>query len=304
MKRQLGTVMAGAWAALALCAPAAAATQRDNAFIVAAEAADAPQGFVEMCARDTALCRAGIAPALATTPVARMPGGWPPLLVAPCWRDAAMRPASLHAAVMVDQAACLAPMASAAPAVVALAAASAPSHPVGLAPMLTRGTGALDARVRLGGGRDIGVGAGGDALRQLRTINRVVNMSAAQVPDAALYGNDEYWTRAGAGAHPAGDCEDLAIEKRMRLIAAGFPPQHLFYAVVYRAGLGLHTILIARLDDGDYVLDSAAPGVRRWSKSHYVWLRVQSADDPLVWRRVATDRTAQLAGLDTATHHG
>ncbi|HEX7852802.1 MAG TPA: transglutaminase-like cysteine peptidase [Sphingobium sp.] len=116
-------------------------------------------------------------------------------------------------------------------------------------------------------------------------VNRSVNDRVWQVEDPLVSGVPEFWQRP-TGKQPKGDCEDIAIEKRVQLLARGFPAEEMFYAVVYRAGLGLHTVLIVRLAAGDYVLDSATPYVRLWSDTHYSWLRQQSPTDPLQWSTV------------------
>lgn len=118
----------------------------------------------------------------------------------------------------------------------------------------------------------------------IQRVDRQTNRAVVQVSDLALTGQDEYWERPDP-RHPAGDCEDIAIEKRERLLAAGFPPSRMFFAVAFHNSFGLHTVLIVRMDDGDYVLDSLTSRVVRWSQSHYSWLRVQSATNPLLWNR-------------------
>ncbi len=123
----------------------------------------------------------------------------------------------------------------------------------------------------------------GNLLDLLKRVTRAVNGSVVQRSDLAGYGVDEYWGRPGANG--GGDCEDIAIEKRVALLQAGFPADRLFYAVTFRRDLGLHTVLIARLDDGDYVLDNLTSRVDRWSRRGYKWLRLQSPADPRVWTK-------------------
>lgn len=121
------------------------------------------------------------------------------------------------------------------------------------------------------------------AYAQLRRMNRFVNQRVRQRTDEQMYGRGEVWRRSGTGRGAQGDCEDLAIEKRLGLIARDFPPDRLFFAVVYRGDIGLHTILIARLADGDYVLDSLSPYVVVWSKAPYSWISVQAPGHPSKW---------------------
>jgi len=121
----------------------------------------------------------------------------------------------------------------------------------------------------------------------LAKINKHVNEHVHQKSDMATYGVPELWRPAGDGPHAVGDCEDLAIEKRIELISAHFPPERLFFAVVFAANVGLHTVLVARLDRGDVVLDSRTPYIEPWERSPYLWLAIEKPGQPQVWRRIA-----------------
>ena len=118
-----------------------------------------------------------------------------------------------------------------------------------------------------------------------RRVNRRVNDNVIQRSDSDNFGVDELWRRAGAGRNATGDCEDIAIEKRVELIQAGFPRDRLFLATVFESRIGLHTVLIVRLMDGDYVLDSRRGDIVPWQRAHYSWLRLQALDNPVQWRR-------------------
>lgn len=132
----------------------------------------------------------------------------------------------------------------------------------------------------------------------VRLVNNDVNRMAIQQTDDDLYGVGELWRRPAAGKHPAGDCEDLAIEKRMRLIEAGFPASRLFFGIAYHRNMGLHTVLVARLDDADYVLDNMTSHIRRWDQTPYTWLRAQSTQDPMQWLRVDTSPRSYITHSD------
>lgn len=126
----------------------------------------------------------------------------------------------------------------------------------------------------------------GTTLRAMvKAVNKDVNRHVIQKTDMAAMGIPEYWRRLPA-ERPVGDCEDIAIEKRIRLMQAGFPAERLFYGVAYVRNIGLHTVLIARLDEGDVVLDSLTPRIERWQDTHYVWLRKQVPGSPLQWERI------------------
>lgn len=233
-------------AAAALACGGAQAQRTASSFMPAGDVADPPEGFVEMCARDTALCAAE--PAAAATRVRS--AGSPFDDVGGATRS--VDPARFRLAAFAPDA--------------------------GISP-------AEPARVvdPVPAAADIGGAAG---IELLRRINSKVNRTVVQVPDTVTAGVDEYWQRPTPGSILMGDCEDIAIEKRMRLIEAGFPPDRLFYAVAYVRGYGLHTMLVARLDAGDYVLDSLSPHLLAWSRIHYTWLRQQVPGNPLLWRRI------------------
>lgn len=120
----------------------------------------------------------------------------------------------------------------------------------------------------------------------LRDVNRIVNRRVLQVNDIDLFGEAEHWQRAGTGPNAAGDCEDIAIEKRFELIAAGFPKDRLFFAVAYIPSVGLHTVLVARTGKGDVVLDNRTGAIRRWNATPYTWLGIQSVANPMIWHRI------------------
>jgi predicted transglutaminase-like cysteine proteinase len=239
-------------AALVLSHPAEARTG-GGPFMPGGEAADAPSGFVEMCARDRALCAAGLPLAPRAAPTRTEPGAEPALITG----GIAGKPARFLTASDRH--------------------APEPGEPAFHAASPAPFT-----------------------LRQIRQLNKEVNHSAIQRTDRFQMGIDEYWRRPIDYRHPVGDCEDLAIEKRMRLIERGFPPDRLFYAVTFRMAIGLHTILVARLDEGDYVLDSMTPHVVRWNETGYIWLRQQSTRDPLLWMRVDTTTLPRIARAEPA----
>jgi predicted transglutaminase-like cysteine proteinase len=119
-------------------------------------------------------------------------------------------------------------------------------------------------------------------------INRGVNYNVIQRTDLQLFGTDEFWRRSGSARGSYGDCEDIALEKRAQLIAAGHAENRLFLAVVYKRRAGLHTVLVVRTDEGDMVLDSLSSRIRRWDRSGYFWIRVQAPGKPYLWMRAAT----------------
>ncbi|WP_428334203.1 transglutaminase-like cysteine peptidase [Novosphingobium sp.] len=121
----------------------------------------------------------------------------------------------------------------------------------------------------------------------VKAINRNVNRRVHQRSDIRTYGVEEYWARTGEALGALGDCEDIALEKRAELIEAGVAADRLFLATVYKRRLGLHTVLVARMAMGDFVLDSAEHRVLAWSEARFDWLRLQAPDRPMEWHRLA-----------------
>ncbi|WP_242182989.1 transglutaminase-like cysteine peptidase [Sphingomonas sp. CARO-RG-8B-R24-01] len=121
----------------------------------------------------------------------------------------------------------------------------------------------------------------------LQRIGARVNAHVRQQSDWATYGIGELWRPSGSGRSAVGDCEDIAIEKRLELVAAGFPPERLFFAIVFQSRVGLHTVLVARLDEGDMVLDSLSAFIEPWSKTRYQWLIAEYPGDPTRWRAIS-----------------
>jgi predicted transglutaminase-like cysteine proteinase len=197
------------------------------AFIPAGATADAPAGFVAMCARDFRLCGRE-APADMRTKAGE------------AWQTGSVGQSQPPAIASSD--------ASAAP--------------------------------------DMAVPESKAQDKLLEKVNWAVNTTVIQRSDQEIFGVDEYWARPGNARGASGDCEDLALEKRMRLIAAGFPASRLFFAVVYRRNFGLHTVLIARTDGGDRVLDSLTGEIVAWRDAPYSWLRLQTPGQPYHWTRV------------------
>lgn len=122
-----------------------------------------------------------------------------------------------------------------------------------------------------------------ERMRLLKRIDASINAHVRQQSDQSLYGVPELWRPSGSGRNASGDCEDLAIQKRLDLIAAGFAPARLFFAIVYRTDIGLHTVLIARLDAGDVVLDSRSNFIEPWSSTRYAWLVAEYPGKPTRW---------------------
>lgn len=113
----------------------------------------------------------------------------------------------------------------------------------------------------------------------IREINVSVNQTIIPRTDEDLYGKDEVW------AYPieAGDCEDMALLKRKRLIEKGFAPADLLMTVVRKPDGEGHAVLTVRTAKGDYILDNLEDDVKLWTATPYRFLKRQAAFNSGRW---------------------
>ena len=111
-------------------------------------------------------------------------------------------------------------------------------------------------------------------------VNRSVNRQIWPKDDIKHYGRAEYWTIPTDGF---GDCDDYAVTKRARLIAAGVPASALRLAVAITPRSVRHAVLTVTTTQGDYVLDSLYDEIVPWSAPGYQWMLRQRSDDARAW---------------------
>lgn len=105
-----------------------------------------------------------------------------------------------------------------------------------------------------------------ERLYDLIRINREVNDRCPYRPDPA--GNDN-WRLLEDGE--AGDCEDLALTKRARLAAAGWPMGILRPGICRVPDGRGHLVLLTFLSAGVYVADNLFNHVAPWTGLSYRW---------------------------------
>ncbi|MDR6668802.1 putative transglutaminase-like cysteine proteinase [Rhizobium sp. 1399] len=115
----------------------------------------------------------------------------------------------------------------------------------------------------------------------LRKVTRAVNLAVRSTEDRSSSGNSDVWTLPIGGR---GDCEDYALQKMKDLIDAGFPANRLALSVVIGPHDENHVVLIARMDDGDYVLDNLNNAVKPWRATPYTFLATQDFLKKSTWR--------------------
>jgi predicted transglutaminase-like cysteine proteinase len=116
--------------------------------------------------------------------------------------------------------------------------------------------------------------------KQLVRINRDVNDAVEPVSDLEHWGTLERWSYPTDGK---GDCEDYVLEKRKRLIQAGWPRQALLVTVVRDRKDAGHAVLTVKTDRGDFVLDNQEPRIKGWTDTGYKFIKRQSEQHPGKW---------------------
>ena len=122
------------------------------------------------------------------------------------------------------------------------------------------------------------------ALRRISRINAEVNRSIEPVTDIDQWGLIDRWDLPVDGK---GDCEDYALMKRQKLVAAGFPRAALLLTVVKQENGEGHSVLTIKTSRGDYVLDNLTDGVKPWSATPYLFVKRQSQENQNVWVAIA-----------------
>jgi predicted transglutaminase-like cysteine proteinase len=116
-------------------------------------------------------------------------------------------------------------------------------------------------------------------LRKIIQVNRGVNKAILALPDRQHWGIEDRWDYPTDGV---GDCEDIQLVKRKRLIDAGLPRRALRMTVVIdEAGNG-HAVLMVRTTKGEFILDNKRDAVLPWHRTGYVYV-MREADESAAW---------------------
>lgn len=126
--------------------------------------------------------------------------------------------------------------------------------------------------------------------RMIVRVNADVNREIIAVTDQDHWGTPEHWSYPEDGK---GDCEDFVLEKRRRLVKAGFPIQTLLVTVVRDHKGDGHAVLTVKTDRGDFVLDNQVGKILAWKETGYRFIKRQADDNPARW--------VSLGGIDTST---
>ena len=98
-------------------------------------------------------------------------------------------------------------------------------------------------------------------------MSREINQAVRFRLDSEVYSVEDYWALPTSGL---GDCEDIALAKRVRLVDMGYPSAALRLAFVFTPdALSAHCVLTAETTLGTFVLDSFTDAVVHWAESDY-----------------------------------
>ena len=112
--------------------------------------------------------------------------------------------------------------------------------------------------------------------RLLGAVNRAVNAEVKFISDPDNSGLEELWSYPEGGA---GDCEDFALEKRRRLVAAGLPGAALTCAIAFHEmQFFAHAVLLAETTRGTWVLDNLHDDLLCWDAVPYFYTRREMPD--------------------------
>lgn len=102
-----------------------------------------------------------------------------------------------------------------------------------------------------------------EARNALRHVNSEVNAEIRFMLDRDSVGEEEVWRYPVEGR---GDCEDIALEKRRRLVELGLPRAALTMAIVHhKAKLFSHAVLLAETTRGTLMLDNLTDEILCWN---------------------------------------
>jgi len=120
-----------------------------------------------------------------------------------------------------------------------------------------------------------------ETWKLLVDINERVNATIVPVTDQDHWGVADRWDYPDDGL---GDCEDIQILKRRKLIEAGLPLRALRMTVVIdELGAG-HAVLMARTNRGDYILDNKRAAVLSWQETGYRYVKREGSESAAwVW---------------------
>jgi predicted transglutaminase-like cysteine proteinase len=106
-----------------------------------------------------------------------------------------------------------------------------------------------------------------EVKKLLSEVNTKVNFEIKFVLDKIQYGKEEFWAYPISGM---GDCEDIVLEKRLRLKKLGIPKGALSIAIVNNKNSHCsHALLLIETTQGTYAMDRFSNEILLWYQLPY-----------------------------------
>jgi len=125
--------------------------------------------------------------------------------------------------------------------------------------------------------------SGRAALHLAKSVNSQINRQTDQIEDQAQYGRQEYWALPTSRG---GDCEDIVLLKKKKLLEKGVASETLLIATVLDLNRNSHAVLVLRTKQGDFVLDSLQDKIIPWRSTGYTFLKMQNPKSLRRWDAV------------------
>jgi hypothetical protein len=137
-----------------------------------------------------------------------------------------------------------------------------------------------------------------DHWSQLQQVQTYVNNTVRYMENAQQFGMVDFWEVADR----AGDCKDIALAKRKRLMELGWPPESLRMAIAYTERGEMHAVLTVDVSTPEgqratYVLDNRFEDVQPWqvmSQYGYRWVE-RAGPTKYAWTYIGNPMTLRIA---------
>ena len=138
---------------------------------------------------------------------------------------------------------------------------------------------------------------------QLEQVQRHVNNTVRYIENIRQFGSADVWEIADR----EGDCKDIALAKRKRLLELGWPPESLRMALAYTETGEMHAVLTVDVTTtegrrGTYVLDNRFAQVEPWqvmSEYGYRWVE-RAGPNHNAWTYIGNPLTLRMAAAAAA----
>lgn len=138
---------------------------------------------------------------------------------------------------------------------------------------------------------------------QLEQVQSYVNNKVRYTENVRQFGMADVWEIADR----EGDCKDIALAKRKRLLELGWPPESLRMALAYTERGEMHAVLTVDVSTaegrrGTYVLDNRFDHVEPWqvvSQYGYRWVE-RAGPSQYAWTYIGNPMTLRIAAAAAA----